>query len=119
MRSLFLPYSTAPNPASMANPLSSAAQIRRRRESIERRLALALRLAHSDLTVEDYKRAIFNGPDASNIQAYMLEALDILGYDIDSATDEIVSLIQDAWNYFPHHSLNGKCPAELFLPLEA
>jgi hypothetical protein len=23
-------------------------------------------------------------------------------------------VVQDAWNYFPHHSLNGQCPAELF-----
>lgn len=103
----------------MTIPSSSSAKIRRRRESIERRLALALRLAGSDLTVEDYKRAIFNGPDAANIRAYMLEALDVFGCDIDSATDETVSLIQDAWNYLPHRRLNGKCPAELFLPFEA
>lgn len=27
----------------------------------------------------------------------------------------LLMVIQDAWNYFPHSSLQGKCPAEIFL----
>lgn len=96
---------------------STLAKSQRRRGSIERRLALALRHSNSNLTVEEYKRAIFNGPEGSNFQAYTQEALDVFYCDIDSATDEIVALIQDAWNYFPHRRLNGRCPAELMAGL--
>jgi hypothetical protein len=28
----------------------------------------------------------------------------------DLDTDAVMPLIQDAWNYFPHRSLEGKCP---------
>jgi hypothetical protein len=73
--------------------------------------------AGSALTVEDYKRAIFNGPDRGDFRAYLLEALDVFGLDAESANEQIISIIQDAWNYFPHQSLKGKCPAELFAEL--
>jgi hypothetical protein len=32
-------------------------------------------------------------------------------------TDTLLPVIQDAWNYFPHRSLDGQCPAEVFLKL--
>lgn len=98
--------------------MASPADIRKQREHIERRLAAALRESGSTLTIEEYKRAIFDGPDTSRFHAYISEALDVFGYDIDNATEEIISLIQDAWNYFPHHYLGGKCPAELVFPSE-
>jgi hypothetical protein len=32
-------------------------------------------------------------------------------------TDTLLPIIQDAWNYFPHRGLDGRCPAKLFLKL--
>jgi hypothetical protein len=31
--------------------------------------------------------------------------------------DAVVAVIQDAWNYLPHRSLNGRCPAEVMADL--
>ena len=31
--------------------------------------------------------------------------------------DAVVAVIQDAWDYFPHRSLNGRCPAEVMANL--
>jgi IS30 family transposase len=41
----------------------------------------------------------------------MLSAID--REDIDRIDDEEIQVIQDAWNYFPHRALGGKCPAEI------
>jgi len=29
--------------------------------------------------------------------------------------DSVLPVIQDAWNYFPHRSLDGLCPAEVMV----
>ena len=84
------------------------------RAAHEIRLSTLLKQAGSSLTVEEYKQAIFNGPDVAHFRAYLLEALELFDCsDIDSASDEIIAAIQDAWNYFPHRSLNGRCPEEI------
>jgi hypothetical protein len=31
--------------------------------------------------------------------------------------DAVAAVIQDAWNYFPHRSLKGRCPAEVMADL--
>jgi hypothetical protein len=93
--------------------MAPSREILRRRESIESRLSVALEQSESSLTVSQYKETIFHGPDISQFQAYILEALEVFGYHIDDAPEEIISVIQDAWNYFPHQSLQGRCPAEL------
>jgi hypothetical protein len=41
----------------------------------------------------------------------MLAALDC---DVDDIDERELRIIQDAWNYFPHRFLNGRCPAEVF-----
>ena len=84
------------------------------RASVEVRLAALLLRAGSSVTLDDYKRAIFNGPDVSQFRTYLMEALEVFDCsDIDSASHEIISVIQDSWNYFPHRCLNRRCPAEL------
>jgi hypothetical protein len=89
------------------------AKIAKHRRGLEVRLAALLRESGSSITVDAYKLAIFNGPDEPNFRAYLLEALDMFGCDIDSASDAVVSIIQDSWNYFPHRFLEGRCPAEV------
>ena len=96
---------------------SDVEKIQINRGLVEIRLSALLAEAGSTLTVEDYKRAIFDGPNKTEFRTYLLEALDVFGTDIESVSEEIVSVIQDAWNYFPQRSLGGKCPAELFIEL--
>jgi len=93
--------------------MALSTEILSRRESVERRLSAALKQSRSSLTVSGYKDAIFHGPDVSQFRAYLMEALEVFGYDIEDASEDIISVIQDAWNYFPHQCLQGQCPAEL------
>jgi hypothetical protein len=37
--------------------------------------------------------------------------------DIDDVDEATLQVIQDAWNYFPHRFLNGRCPAEVMAEL--
>jgi len=37
--------------------------------------------------------------------------------DIEDLDEATVQVIQDAWNYFPHRFLNGRCPAEVMAKL--
>jgi hypothetical protein len=99
-------------------PPDEVAKIAKHRRGVEVRLAALLRESGSSMTVESYKLGIFNGPKEPNFQAYLLEALDIFGCDIDSASDAVVSIIQDSWNYFPHRSMEGRCPAEVLAALK-
>jgi hypothetical protein len=93
-------------------------EIAKQRAAVEVRLVALLLQAGSSVTLDEYKRAIFNGPDASQFSAYVQEALEVFDCsDIDGANEEIVSVIQDAWNYFPHRCLNGRCPAEAMAEL--
>ena len=29
--------------------------------------------------------------------------------------DHLLSVVQESWNYFPHRSLGGRCPAEVMI----
>jgi hypothetical protein len=31
----------------------------------------------------------------------------------NAAAEHVTSVIQDAWNYLPHRSLHGRCPADV------
>jgi hypothetical protein len=84
------------------------------RRLVETRLATLLEQARSTLTVDAIKYVIFH-LGHTRFREYrdgMLELLD----STDSAVDIDIALpvIQDAWNFFPHQSLNGQSPAEVF-----
>ena len=79
----------------------------------EDQLAYLLEDAESAVTIHNVKSLIFEA-DTSDFHAYlkaMLSAID--REDIDRIDDEEIQVIQDAWNYFPHRALGGKCPAEI------
>jgi hypothetical protein len=35
--------------------------------------------------------------------------------EVDDTGDAMLQVIQDAWNYFPHRALGGRCPAEIMM----
>lgn len=78
----------------------------------EKRLARALEDAESEITVDKVSKLIFEAENADH-GAYLGAMLSALDCDIDSIDDAELQVIQDAWNYFPHRWLNGKCPAEV------
>ena len=76
----------------------------------------ALQKAGSFLDVEQVVCLVFES-DASTAPTFLSAMLTAFDCDVATADSEILYLIQDAWNYFPHRSLQGQCPAELRVDL--
>ncbi len=80
-----------------------------RRKEIEHELIRMLRVTHSDFDLGDIKDAIFNESESGDMQ-------DIIRMFDDGNINNlsnVLELVTDAWNYFPHKSLGGKCPREM------
>jgi hypothetical protein len=80
---------------------------------IEAHLASLLQQAGSTATIDDIKNMIFDA-GLTGFREYVADMLGLFEspgsiVDIDAA----IPVIQDAWNYFPHRSLRGQCPADL------
>jgi hypothetical protein len=87
--------------------------IRLRRTRTEHQLASALQRTTIVATVQDLKNLVLSldTPDFGSYVKLMMRLLESAEMD----ADESVPLIEDTWNYFPHHSLNGRCPAEIMM----
>ena len=52
--------------------------------------------------------------EQDDFRLYLFAMLKAFRFDsIESVDQDTVQVIQDAWNYFPHHFLNGRCPVEV------
>jgi hypothetical protein len=67
----------------------------------------------SAVSVESIRDLIFEATPADN-SSYLRAMLAALDCDVDDIDERELRIIQDAWNYFPHRFLNGRCPAEVF-----
>lgn len=70
------------------------------------------------LSVEKVKEWIWN-EEGDPMQATKDYQMKFINYFTDKAEDidemnDIVEIIMNAWNHFPHKSLNGKAPAEMY-----
>jgi hypothetical protein len=79
-------------------------------KEIERELVEMLKETESDFTLQHVKDAIFYEEETDNMMKVV--AMFDRGGDA-SELDNILELVTDAWNYFPHKALNGKSPAEM------
>lgn len=90
--------------------VETKSEILEKRKEIEAELSGFLKETKSDFTLDDIKRAIYEeeeGDDFTNLVAM---------FDIGQGMEELQNIIEtvsDAWNYFPHRSLNGLSPAEM------
>jgi hypothetical protein len=93
-----------------------AAAIRsHQRAAIEARLTELLEKTNSAETAEDIKRIIFFSSDIVHPSEYFAQISAFFHPPDDFLVDgSLLSVIQDAWNYFPHLSLEGRSPAEFF-----
>lgn len=87
-------------------------EIAQRRREIENELKNLLKVARSGYNLEDIKDIIFN----ENNHDYLTEIIAMFdtgqgGIEIQN----ILEIVNDAWNYFPHKILNGLSPAEKIL----
>lgn len=90
----------------------SKQQILERRKEIERELVEMLEETESDFTLADIKDAIFHEEETDDMMKIV--AMFDRGGDA-SELSNVLELVTDAWNYFPHKVLNGLSPAERML----
>ena len=90
----------------------SKQQILERRKEIEEELLDMIEETKSDFELEDIKDAIYNEEETGDMMKVV--AMFDRGGDA-SELENILELVTDAWNYFPHKILNGLSPAEQIL----
>ncbi|MFA5000742.1 MAG: hypothetical protein WC531_00735 [Candidatus Paceibacterota bacterium] len=87
----------------------SKQQILERQKEIEQELVEMLEKTKSDFILEDIKDAIFHEEETDDMMKIV--AMFDRGGDA-SELSNILELVTDAWNYFPHQALGGLSPAE-------
>ncbi len=90
-------------------------QILQKRKEIEDELLEMLKEAESDFTLDHVRDAIYNEEETDDMMKVV--AMFDRGGDA-SELDNILELVSDAWNYFPHRLLNDLSPAEKILEYE-
>lgn len=92
--------------------IESRQQILERRKEIEQELVDMLKETKSDFTLDHVRDAIFHEEDNDDMMKVV--AMFDRGGDA-SELSNVLKLVTDAWNYFPHKVLNGLSPAEKLL----
>lgn len=82
------------------------------RKEIEEEIKEMLVECESDFDLDYIKKMVYE-EEKSDDMMKVVAAFD-RGGDV-SELENILDLATDAWNYFPHKSLNGKSPAEVVL----
>jgi len=90
----------------------SKKQILERRKEIEQELVEMLKETESDFTLDHIRDVIFHEDDNDDMMKVV--AMFDRGGDA-SELSNVLELVTDAWNYFPHKVLNGLSPAEKLL----
>ena len=75
-------------------------------------ISALLERSGSSATAEDIKGLIFERDDARHPGEYFADLATLFNASQDDL-DALLPVIQDAWNYFPHRALQGRCPAEV------
>lgn len=83
-----------------------------KRKEIEEELVEMLKATGSNFSLQDVKDAIYHEEDNDDMMKVV--AMFDRGGDA-SELSNILELVTDAWNYFPHKILNGLSPAEKLL----
>ena len=89
--------------------IESKQQILERQKEIEQELMDMLKETESDFTLDHIRDAIYNEEDNDDMMKVV--AMFDRGGDA-SEFSNVLELVTDAWNYFPHKVLGGISPAE-------
>jgi len=92
--------------------IESRQQILERREEVEKELLEMLKETKSDFELNDIKEIIYNedGQDSLTDVIAMFDT----GQGV-AELQNVLELVNDAWNYFPHKIIGGLSPAEKLL----
>ena len=93
----------------------NATQLVEYRGLVEARISTLLKQARSSATLEDIKRAILNESPTTGRANYFADLLAMFNTPLSNIDIDASAAVQEAWNYFPHRSLNGRCPAEVMM----
>ncbi len=87
-------------------------EILEKRKEIEKELSQMLKNINSPFSVEHIKDIIYREKESDDL----MKVISIFdrGGDVEEF-DQILEVVNDAWNYFPHKRLNGLCPMEKIL----
>ena|SRR3989344_3741057 len=96
----------------MIMEIESKQQILERQKEIEQELMDMLKETESDFTLDHIRDAIYNEEDNDDMMKVV--AMFDRGGDA-SEFSNVLELVTDAWNYFPHKVLGGISPAEKLL----
>lgn len=92
--------------------IESLQQILERRKELEQELLDMLKETESDFTLDHVRDVIFHEEDNDD----MMKAVAMFDRGGDaSELSNVLELVTDAWNYFPHKVLGGISPAEKLL----
>ena len=92
--------------------IESKQQILERRKEIEQELVDMLKETESDFTLDHVRDVIYHEEDNDDMMKVV--AMFDRGGDA-SELSNVLELVTDAWNYFPHKALGGISPAEKLL----
>ena len=87
-------------------------QILERRKEIEQELLGMLKETESDFTLDHVRDVIYNEEENDDMRKVV--AMFDHGGD-PSELSNVLELVTDAWNYFPHKLLDGLSPAKKLL----
>lgn len=90
----------------------SKQKVLERRKEIEQELVDMLKETESDFTLDHIRDTIFNEEDNDDMMKVV--AMFDRGGDA-TELENVLELVSDAWNYFPHKILGGISPAEVLL----
>ena len=92
--------------------IESKQQILERRKEFEQELVDMLKETKSDFSLDHIRDVIFHEEDNDD----MMKAVAMFDRGGDaSELSNVLELVTDAWNYFPHKVLGGISPAEKLL----
>ena len=89
--------------------ITNRKQILKNRKEIEKELIELLKQTKGDFSLEDIKSIIYNEEDQDDLVKVI--AIFDRGQGLIEM-NEIIEVINDAWNFFPHKCLSGLCPME-------
>ena len=92
--------------------IESKQKILERRKEIEKELLDMLKETKSDFGLEDIKEIIYN----EDGQDSLMDIIAMFDTGQDAAElQNVLELVNDAWNYFPHKVIGGLSPSEKLL----
>jgi len=83
------------------------------RKTLENQISIMLGYYQADITLDKIKEIIFNEKDGKEFN----NLIDHFSKKIDNIEEmnQVMQLLNNGWNYFPHKCLNGFCPMEKIL----